>query len=114
MDCTGLVVDRIHACRELNSAVLRNPVSQKPSDDERLSHRIITPPSQSMFLMADLRKLDGYGSITVCVFLMYIWAACLLSGYYPLPPNTVEPYIKGHTSLQRRLAMSRGSIKDTS
>ena len=46
--------------RTLDSETLRNPVSETPSKDEKLAHRIITPPSQSMFLMADLRKLDGY------------------------------------------------------
>lgn len=47
------------ANKTLDSATLRNPVSETPSEDEKLAHRIITPPSQSMFLMADLRKLDG-------------------------------------------------------
>lgn len=46
-------------CRGLNPAILKTPVSHAPSDEERLSHRVNTPPSQSMFLMADLRRMDG-------------------------------------------------------
>ena len=40
-------------------AGIHDPVSDKPSFDERVSHRIITPPSQCMYIMADLRKMDG-------------------------------------------------------
>ena len=37
----------------------------KPSEQVRLQNRIITPPSESMYLMADLRRMDGYGIIIV-------------------------------------------------
>ena len=40
-------------------AGIHDPVSDKPTFDERVSHRIITPPSQCMYIMADLRKMDG-------------------------------------------------------
>lgn len=53
------LVDEYVLCRGLNPSVLKASVSQIPSDEERLSHRVITPPSQSMFLMADLRRMDG-------------------------------------------------------
>ena len=33
---------------------------EKPSDQVRLQNRIITPQSESMHLMADLRHMDGY------------------------------------------------------
>ena len=32
----------------------------KPSEQVRLHNRIITPQSESMYLMADLRHMDGY------------------------------------------------------
>jgi len=38
---------------------IRDPVSDKPNLDERVSHRIVTPPSQCMYIMADLRRMDG-------------------------------------------------------
>ena len=31
----------------------------KPSEQVKLQNRIITPPSESMYLMADLRHMDG-------------------------------------------------------
>ena len=40
-------------------AGVHDPVSDKPTFDERVSHRIVTPPSQCMYIMADLRKMDG-------------------------------------------------------
>ena len=31
-----------------------NPIIERPSVDQRIAHRIITPPCQSMYIMADL------------------------------------------------------------
>ena len=45
-------------CRSLPQSVLRDPISARPSESERLSHRLVGPPSQSMYIMADLRKMD--------------------------------------------------------
>ena len=44
--------------RSVPGSVARDPVSSRPSESERLSHRLIGPPSQSMYIMADLRKMD--------------------------------------------------------
>ena len=83
--------------RTLDSATLRNPVSETPSEDEKLAHRIITPPSQSMFLMADLRKLDGYVGINpshyivddfVCAQARYFRGTCAVS-YHRKRCNTM-------------------------
>ena len=39
-------------------SVLRDPVSKKPTESERVSHRLIGPPTKNMYIMADLRKMD--------------------------------------------------------
>ena len=44
--------------RSVPGGVVRDPVLSRPSESERLSHRLIGPHSQSMFIMADLRKMD--------------------------------------------------------
>lgn len=49
--------------RSVPGSVVRDPVSSRPSESERLSHRLIGPPSQSMYIMADLRKMDRYNTI---------------------------------------------------
>ena len=44
--------------RSVPGSAVRDPVSSRPSESERLSHRLVGPHSQSMFIMADLRKMD--------------------------------------------------------
>lgn len=56
-------VRRRHIARRTEGAPpLRRqpPVSERPSEEERISHRITAPSSQVMYIMADLRRLDGH------------------------------------------------------
>jgi hypothetical protein len=48
----------MHTIRSVPGSAIRDPVSSRPSESERLSHRLIGPHSQAMFIMADLRKMD--------------------------------------------------------
>ena len=45
----------------------------KPSEQAQLQNRIVTPPSESMYLMADLRRMDGYGLFVQCIHLKRIF-----------------------------------------
>ncbi|XP_064391519.1 tectonic-like complex member MKS1 isoform X2 [Halichondria panicea] len=68
--------------RGISKSVICDPILDRPSDDQRVGHRINTPSNQSMCLMADLRKqdgvdhmdehllcqitVDGHGRVTLC------------------------------------------------
>ncbi len=45
--------------RGVSKSVICEPVVNRPSNEQRVAHRINTPAPQSMCLVADLRKQDG-------------------------------------------------------
>ena len=64
MQCTQLKLYRLTiqafvSFRGLAPDVVRHPVTNSPSNDERLSHRVAKPTTKKMYLMADLRHLNG-------------------------------------------------------
>ena len=60
-----------HDIRSVPGSIVRDPVSSRPSESERLSNRLIGPHSQSMFIMADLRKMDRYSGYNYCACIIF-------------------------------------------
>ena len=83
-----MCIPSLHSARSLPVSVLRDPVLQKPTESERLNHRLIGPTTQHMYIMADLRKMDRYMyTVHLCNngYLMMLLLSPL-SFPSPLPP----------------------------